>query len=121
MLPTQFEFTLPKGLLDQQGNVHRVGTMRLATAIDEIEVQRDVRSQQNSAYALLVMLSRVITQLGDLTDLVPEQLEELFTPDIAYLRLFYEQANQQGLPQLGVACPKCAHTFQVELSAAGKG
>jgi len=120
MLPTTFEFKLPKGWMDQQGEVHRTGEMRLATAIDEIEVQRDVRSQQNPPYSMLIMLARVITQLGPYTSLTPEQLEGLFTPDIAYLRKFYEQVNQEGIPQLGVACPKCAHAFQVELSAAGK-
>ena len=33
---TQFEFTLPKGFVDKDGNVHRKGVMRLATAKDEI-------------------------------------------------------------------------------------
>ncbi|MEL6816295.1 MAG: phage tail assembly protein [Cyanobacteria bacterium J06560_2] len=116
MLPRTFDFTLPKGFVDEQGAVHRHGTMRLATAIDEIDVQQDARARQNPGYALLIMLSRVITRLGDLEAVSAQQLEGLFTPDISYLRLFYEQTNQQGLPQLGVACPQCAHEFQVELS-----
>ena len=33
---TEFEFTLPKGFVDDQGNLHRKGVMRLATAKDEI-------------------------------------------------------------------------------------
>ena len=33
---TEFEFTLPRGVVDKDGNVHRKGVMRLATAKDEI-------------------------------------------------------------------------------------
>ena len=36
-LQTEFEFTLPKGFVDSSGTLHRAGTMRLATARDEIE------------------------------------------------------------------------------------
>ena len=33
---TEFPFTLPKGYIDSDGNLHRTGVMRLATAKDEI-------------------------------------------------------------------------------------
>ena len=36
MLQTEFEFTLPLGYADAEGTLHRTGTMRLATAADEI-------------------------------------------------------------------------------------
>ena len=42
-LQTEFDFTLPKGYVDSTGTLHRVGTMRLATARDEIEPLRDPR------------------------------------------------------------------------------
>lgn len=35
-LQTEFEFTLPRGYVDLGGALHRNGTMRLATAMDEI-------------------------------------------------------------------------------------
>ena len=34
---TEIPFTLPRGLTDEAGGVHTEGTMRLATARDEIE------------------------------------------------------------------------------------
>ena len=37
---TEFEFILPKGYVDGTGTVHRDGTMRLATAADEILPRR---------------------------------------------------------------------------------
>ena len=36
MFKTEHEFTLPMGYLDGEGTLHREGTMRLATAADEI-------------------------------------------------------------------------------------
>ena len=42
-LQTEFAFTLPKGYVDGDGVLHRHGTMRLATARDEIEPLRDQR------------------------------------------------------------------------------
>ena len=35
-MQTEFEFELPKGYVDQNGDLHKRGTMRLATAADEI-------------------------------------------------------------------------------------
>jgi hypothetical protein len=45
-LISEFEFTLPRGLVDGAGQVHRQGTMRLATARDELLMARDRRSQR---------------------------------------------------------------------------
>lgn len=117
---TEFDFTLPKGLLDAQGQVHRQGVMRLATAKDEIQVQSDRRVQSNPAYGALVMLSRVIVQLGTLSEVTPEQLEDLFTIDAAYLREFFDRINQQGIAQIQTRCPNCASEFKVDLTLSGK-
>jgi hypothetical protein len=71
MFATEFEFTLPKGYLDSEGNLHRKGVMRLSTAIDEIAPLRDPRVKANPAYATIIILSRVITQLGALLEISP--------------------------------------------------
>ena len=64
MFITEHEFTLPMGYLDEDGNLHREGTMRLATAADEILPLKDPRVQKNPAYLVVILLSRVITRLG---------------------------------------------------------
>ena len=117
---TEFNFILPRGLVDARGDVHRQGVMRLATAKDELYVQKDSRVQQDSAYGVLVMLSRVITRLGSISSITPELLEELFTRDLAYLREFYNRINQQGNAYLPVQCPQCSSQFNVELSLSGE-
>ena len=66
MLQTQYEFTLPKGYMDEEGNLHKNGIMRLATAMDEIRAMRDPRVMQNPDYAAIIILSHVIIKLGSL-------------------------------------------------------
>jgi len=43
MFQTEYEFTLPKGYVDEDGSLHKEGIMRLATAADEILPLRDPR------------------------------------------------------------------------------
>jgi hypothetical protein len=117
---TQFEFQLPRGLVDEQGDRHEHGTMRLATARDEIFLQKNRQAQENSAYGALVMLSRVITRLGDRTDITPELLENLFTLDLAFLREFYNRINQEGDATIPVSCPACRQQFTTELALSGE-
>lgn len=120
MTATEFNFTLPKGLIDADGTVHRHGVMRLATAKDEIAVQKDRRAQDSEAYGSLIMFARVITQLGHLPPVTPELLENLFTNDLGYLREFYNRVNQQETAEIPVRCPTCSASFKAELSLAGE-
>jgi hypothetical protein len=90
---TEAEFTLPRGYLDATGVLHRKGVMRLATAADEILPLRDPRVQQNAAYLAIIVLARVITRLGDLTDIDTKTIEGLFASDLDYLQRLYERLN----------------------------
>ena len=90
---TEIDFDLPKGYLDDSGMLHRHGTMRLATAADEILPLRDPRVQQNDAYLAIIVLSRVITRLGSLGDIHPGVIEGLFASDLDYLQRLYERFN----------------------------
>ena len=64
VLQTEYEFTLPRGYVDDAGNLHKTGTMRLATAADEILPLQDPRVQRNPAYLSLILLSRVVLRIG---------------------------------------------------------
>lgn len=97
MLQTEFEFELPKGYLDDAGNVHRRGVMRLSTAMDEIVPMRDPRVKANPAYATVIILARVITQLGALEEVTPAIVEGFFACDLNYLQHFYREINELEL------------------------
>lgn len=90
---TEIEFELPKGYVDEAGTLHRRGTMRLATAADEILPLRDPRVQQNQAYLAVIVLTRVITKLGDVPNIDSRVIEGLFASDLDYLQRLYERIN----------------------------
>jgi len=93
-LQTEFEFTLPKGYVGEDGVLHRRGTMRLATARDELEPLRDPRvSGPDDPFLTVIVLARVITQLGTLRQVTPRDIENLFAVDLAYLQDFYGVIN----------------------------
>ena len=118
MLQTEFDFTLPRGYVDAQGNVHRYGTMRLATALDEIEPLQDVRVRTNEAYLSVLLLSRVITRLGDLRPVSPAVVEGMFSADLAYLQHLYIQVNDSGDSLVETQCPACGRRFALDLAGA---
>lgn len=92
-LQTEYSFELPRGYVDSSGTLHREGKMRLATAADEIEPLRDPRVRENEAYLTVVVLSRVISNLGTLSSINPRVVENLFASDLAYLQNFYSVVN----------------------------
>jgi hypothetical protein len=93
---TEFEFTLPIGYRGDDGNLHRQGVMRLATAADEILPLRDHRVQANPAYLSIIVLSRVVLRLGTLDMIDTKVIENLFSADFAYLQGLYDRINQVG-------------------------
>ena len=119
MLQTEFPFTLPRGYVDAEGNLHREGVMRLATAYDEIAPMKDPRVQANPGYLVIILLSRVITRLGSLEHINPKVVEGLFAADMAYLQDLYRRINENGHNRLAVTCPHCEKEFDVELDGPG--
>lgn len=93
---TEIEFELPKGYVDESGALHRRGVMRLATAADEILPLRDPRVQQNEAYLAVIVLARVVTRLGTMSDVHTGVIEGLYASDLAYLQRLYETFNAGG-------------------------
>src|SRR5512136_3064767 len=106
-LKTEFEFELPMGFVDREGNLHKKGTMRLATAMDEISILNDMRVQSNEAYIVIVLLARVITSLGTLQSINTSVVENMFAADLTYLQEFYRQINENGNTRREFICPHC--------------
>ncbi len=119
MLQTEFSFQLPLGYVDADGTLHRDGTMRLATAFDEIAPLRDPRVQVNAGYLLVILLARVVTRLGTLEHVNPKIIEGLYAADLAYLQDLYQRVNQTGHDRVTTQCPHCEKAFTVELHQSG--
>jgi hypothetical protein len=115
MLQTEYQFTLPVGVAGADGDVHREGTMRLATARDEIEPLRDPKVRENEAYLTVLLLSRVVTQIGDVEQVTPAVVEGLYAADFDHLQRLYERINSDPDTVATVTCPSCSADIDVDL------
>ena len=106
-MQTVFDFTLPRGYVDGNGEVHKNGRMRLATAVDEISATRDPRVLSNPSYLTIVVLSKVVTELEGIPIISPNIIERLFTADLAFLQDMYQRINDVEPPVMKVVCPHC--------------
>ena len=120
-LRTEFAFELPRGYVDGSGTVHRSGSMRLATARDELVPLRDDRVRENPAYLTVVLLARVVTRIGPITDVHAGVVEQLFAGDLAFLQDLYRRINSEGHTRAAVACPECGHRFAIDLAGGRLG
>lgn len=122
-LRTEFDFFLPRGYVDSAGTVHREGTMRLATARDELLPLSDDRVKFNPAFLSVVLLGRVITRLGTLEgDAVDSRVvEQLFASDLAFLQDLYRRVNTEGVTYTTATCPSCKEQFTVDLAGGRPG
>lgn len=118
---TEFSFELPRGYVDRDGRVHRSGVMRLATARDELLPLYDARVQENAAYTTVVLLGRVITELGSLGTIDSSIVENMFASDVAFLQDFYRRINAEGHTRIAVTCPECSHRFTADLAGGRLG
>ena len=118
-LKTQYEFILPRGYVDKDGILHRNGVMRLANAKDEIVPLNDLRVQRNRAYLIIVLLSRVISQLGTLKDINTGVIENMFASDLRFLEEMYNRINEDEV-MISVKCPECGASFEKEFGRLGE-
>jgi hypothetical protein len=120
-LRTEFAFELPVGYLDDAGELHKHGTMRLARARDEIAPLRDPRVRDNEAYLTVLLLARTVTRIGSITSINAAVIENLFTPDLAFLQDLYRRVNSEGHTKATVSCPSCHTDFTVDLAGGAPG
>jgi hypothetical protein len=118
-LKTEYEFILPRGFVDADGNVHREGVMRLANAKDEIVPLNDLRVQRNRAYLIIVLLSRVVTRLGTLAEVNTGVIENLFAGDLRFLEEMYNRINEDEAV-VKITCPECGAKFDKEFGRLGE-
>ena len=118
-LKTEYEFILPRGYVDKDGNLYKDGVMRLANAKDEIVPLNDLRVQRNRAYLIIVLLSRVVTRLGDLNEVNTGIIENMFASDLRFLEEMYNRINEDEAT-VQVSCPECGAKFDKEFGRLGE-
>src|SRR5207249_5694412 len=96
------------------------GIMRLATARDEVEPLQDTRTRVNEAYVSILLLSRVVVRLGEISPVTPSVIEGLFASDFAYLQALYVRLNDDDSHIVETQCPTCGTRFAIDLTADGE-
>ena len=119
VIQTEYDFKLPKGYVDDAGDLHNEGMMRLANAADEILPLKDPRVQSNPAYLSVIVLSRVITRLGAVPDVNPKVIEGLFIQDLSYLQELYRRINGGEELTFNAKCPQCDAPVEASISRPG--
>ena len=122
-LQTEFEFTLPRGYVDEAGNLHKKGVMRLATAPDEIVPLRDprVKRQPGLPGDHAPVARGHPPRDAARRQINPAVIEKLFSADLAYLQDFYRRINETGHRRLPATCPECATRSRSSGRSAGAG
>ncbi|MBN1699181.1 MAG: hypothetical protein JW881_16800 [Spirochaetales bacterium] len=112
----EIEFSLPLGFIDNEGTLQRKGKMRPATAHDEIVIQRDERNLFNKRYRDLLVLSQVITRLGDYVTVTTDILENLYEVDFIYLQMLYRELNSPTERKIVTRCPACGNADEIRMA-----
>lgn len=116
-----YKFTLPRGYKDKDGEIHRNGSMRLATAGDEISATRDPRVINNPSYLTIVILSKVITELEGIEGINATMIEKFYTADLAFLQDMYQRINDVEEPIIQVVCPECGKVHEAAINFTQEG
>jgi hypothetical protein len=79
---------------------------------------RDARVRANEAYLSILLLSRVVRRLGEISPVEPEDIEGLFSADFVYLQDVFVRLNDVAAHVVETECPTCGTRFPLDLSGA---
>jgi len=108
-------FFLPLGLL-WEGKSYRKGHIRLATTLDELEIQGADDVGMNSRYRDIMLLARVIEDFDTLKPVTVEMIESLYEADFLYLQLLYKELSEDVGSLVTSVCPQCGTKSILKLS-----
>ncbi len=120
-LRKEFRFTLPNGNGIKTSNGHKVtGIMRLTKVKDIVLIERDSKVQKNTGDFYVVLLSKVITQLGAEGTINRNTIERLNPIDFAFLVDFLHEINHQIIKRIPLHCPNCDSDYYGEFEQLGE-
>ncbi|QQO11440.1 hypothetical protein JFL75_19030 [Breznakiella homolactica] len=118
---TSFRFTLPKGTgIRTEAGRKVTGTMRLIQVKDLVLIERDSQVQRGSGAFYVVLLSKVITELGQEKMITRKTIEGLSSADFAFLVDFMHQVNHQVIKKIPLKCEVCGNEYWGALTELGE-
>jgi hypothetical protein len=107
-------FYLPLGL-SWEGKVYRKGRIRLATTLDELEIQGADDVGVNARYRDIMLLARVIEEFEALKPVTVEMIENLYEADFLYLQILYKELSGEADARVTSVCPQCGARSVVDI------
>ena len=116
---TEFSFTLPRGYLDAEGNLHREVVLREITGADQ-EAMFSPGLRQNPAKMLTALLARVIVRLGTIEKgrIDTGVTGGLVKSDRDFLLAKLKEIDSGPDLEIDVTCPDCGRKFKATLEMA---
>lgn len=109
---TTFRFTLPRGTgIKTEAGRKASGTMRLTQVKDLVSIERDGQVQRGTGAFYVVLLSKVITEIGTEKMITRRTIEQLNSVDFAFLVDFLHEINHQVIRKIPLTCSDCGHTY----------
>jgi hypothetical protein len=93
--------------------------MRLTQVKDILQIERDGAVRKNSAEFLVVLLSRVVSELGAQKMITRKTIEQLSPVDFVFLVDFLNEINHQVIKRAPCTCAVCGEAFLGELGSLG--
>jgi hypothetical protein len=107
-----YEFELPIGVRDDEGRLHRTGTLRKMTGRDEA-ILADPQNQRNGGRLVTELLASCVVGLGDLPQVGTAVIADMYSADRNYLLLKLREATFGATLQATYKCPSCGHSHEV--------
>jgi phage FluMu protein gp41 len=118
---TTFRFTLPNGAgVKTETGRKANGTMRLITVKDLVLIETAESVKNNSAMFYVVLLAKVITELGNEAMINRNTIEKLSSEDFAFLIDFLHEINHQVIKKIPITCEHCSHQYFGAFSQLGE-
>jgi len=108
------DFFLPLGLT-WEGKIYRKGHIRLATTLDELEIQGTDDVAMNTRYRDIMLLARVIEDFDTLKPVTVDMIENLYEADFLYLQLLYKDISGEADRRITSVCPQCGARTVINL------
>ena len=110
----EIPFTLPKGYVDRDGNVHREGVLRLPKSLDR-EILYPIVKKNNFAKVNTFMLTR-LCRFNDGFRVDDDVISHLVIKDRRYLDSILEENTFGIKTDIEIECPECGNYFTVNLN-----
>jgi len=116
---TEFPFTLPRGYVDKDGNLHRDIVIREITGADQ-EAMLSGQLRQNPAKMMTALFARVVIKLGTLekAQINTGVTAGMVKGDRDFLILKLKEIDSGPELEINVECPDCGKKFQAMLDLA---